>query len=372
MSSAPPLTLPVAERIRELHSVGLPIEDIATQTGIRLRTVNEVVRGRRDGRPLTAREQADEDERTGWAPLCLDAAEWAEWRSSNPLGIAGAIARPCDDCPIGFAADMRAAGRCNGTPGWTAPDPDEEPAVTPAEEAPIMAEPLTMPAADGTPETRALRLHIATSALERAGGDHAAAAAALGITTQVLGLALFPKGSRRPKNTPGSKAPGTRPERPAGPRVAKSEPVPAGMVHTTVEAFLEPRRAPELVISLPSLEPNVEPVSDEVAQQVLRVHASTAPAEAEPEIDYARIQQRIEQIANHVPEPAPVTIATPDVLRDERAEILVIRLREAFREAGFIVAELDDAAELAPMLRPLARQARRLRREIAVSWADRA
>lgn len=77
------------------------------------------------GRPLTKREQFDEDRRTGWAPACMDADEWGDWRAANPFTgrMAEQVARPCEDCLLGFAADMRAIGRCNGTPGGA---PDEE------------------------------------------------------------------------------------------------------------------------------------------------------------------------------------------------------------------------------------------------------
>jgi len=49
----------------------------------------------------------------------MDPDEWALWERANrslssPFDRA---ARPSDDCPLGHAADMRALGRCNGTPG---------------------------------------------------------------------------------------------------------------------------------------------------------------------------------------------------------------------------------------------------------------
>ena len=55
-----------------------------------------------------------------WAPLCMDEAEWARWREMNPQNMGGGIKvahRPCLDCPRWFAVEMRAEGRCNGTPG---------------------------------------------------------------------------------------------------------------------------------------------------------------------------------------------------------------------------------------------------------------
>lgn len=89
-------------------------------------------------RRLTARERMAADAAAGWAPACIDADEWAAWRARNPLvGVeADLVARPCEECPLGFAADMRAQGRCNGEPGGVAEpdDTEEEPMdpVTPA------------------------------------------------------------------------------------------------------------------------------------------------------------------------------------------------------------------------------------------------
>jgi hypothetical protein len=57
-----------------------------------------------------------------WNPACMDEAERTEWEAANAriknlyAGTRQAD-RPCTDCTLGFAADMRAVGRCNGTPG---------------------------------------------------------------------------------------------------------------------------------------------------------------------------------------------------------------------------------------------------------------
>lgn len=53
----------------------------------------------------------------------MDPGEWSEWRALNPRLTYAATEpaeRPCADCPLGYAAEMRAVGRCNGTPGWVA------------------------------------------------------------------------------------------------------------------------------------------------------------------------------------------------------------------------------------------------------------
>lgn len=46
-------------------------------------------------------------------PACMDDDEYAGW---TRLNVASRTASPCDDCLAGFAADMRAIGRCDGTP----------------------------------------------------------------------------------------------------------------------------------------------------------------------------------------------------------------------------------------------------------------
>lgn len=78
-----------------------------------------------------------------WAPACMDAAEWALWEGAN-RGLNGSwrAARPCADCPIAHAADMRAEGRCNGTPEGVAEEPIEEDEVVEQVEAPVVVVPV--------------------------------------------------------------------------------------------------------------------------------------------------------------------------------------------------------------------------------------
>jgi hypothetical protein len=53
-----------------------------------------------------------------WSPLCMEPDEWADWQRLNPvLNQAIHAERPCADCPVGYARQMRAIRRCNGTPG---------------------------------------------------------------------------------------------------------------------------------------------------------------------------------------------------------------------------------------------------------------
>lgn len=46
---------------------------------------------------------------TDWQPACMDEAELAEYRAGVLVG--------CRDCTETFANEMRAEGRCNGSPG---------------------------------------------------------------------------------------------------------------------------------------------------------------------------------------------------------------------------------------------------------------
>lgn len=46
-------------------------------------------------------------------PVCMAADELALWLASE---VRGGGSTPCVDCPLAFAAEMRAQGRCNGKP----------------------------------------------------------------------------------------------------------------------------------------------------------------------------------------------------------------------------------------------------------------
>lgn len=61
-----------------------------------------------------------------WRPRCMSDEEYASWAEKN----ATRVKRPCADCPLGYAADMRAQGRCNGTPGGVEQDEEEGDDVT--------------------------------------------------------------------------------------------------------------------------------------------------------------------------------------------------------------------------------------------------
>lgn len=86
------------------------------------------------GHPISA-ITAKRDERTAfeqvragaWRADCMSDEEWSSWLALNPTNLGLGVAdRPCTDCPLGFAGEMRAEGRCNGSPGWQPPVDDVE------------------------------------------------------------------------------------------------------------------------------------------------------------------------------------------------------------------------------------------------------
>lgn len=82
---------------------------------------------RRRPAPLTGRERFElEVIEGGWSADCMEPDEWALWVAENPRNVQGGMAdRPCRDCPASFAAEMRAIGRCNGTPTGHEGEPAE-------------------------------------------------------------------------------------------------------------------------------------------------------------------------------------------------------------------------------------------------------
>jgi hypothetical protein len=69
--------------------------------------------------------------------------EWSDWQRHNQSMGSGRAKRPCEDCLLGFAAEMRLEGRCNGTPAGDHTEPEEE-------ELPVTRKPAVW-----TPEARA-------------------------------------------------------------------------------------------------------------------------------------------------------------------------------------------------------------------------
>jgi hypothetical protein len=107
-------------------------KDIAPRVGLSRQVVRLIRNGKHLGRALYPREAAVELEREGWAPDCMDAEEYVAWRTGalvqrRPLVVQPKIpdttgaAWPCTDCPLSYAAEMRAVDRCNGEPGARVP-----------------------------------------------------------------------------------------------------------------------------------------------------------------------------------------------------------------------------------------------------------
>lgn len=49
-------------------------------------------------------------------PACMTQDEFDGWSAHNAV-LRNASPLPCQDCPVAFAQEMRAAGCCNGEPG---------------------------------------------------------------------------------------------------------------------------------------------------------------------------------------------------------------------------------------------------------------
>jgi hypothetical protein len=65
-----------------------------------------------------------------FVPLCMEPDELADWHQHNrtaAFAAKGKALSPCEDCLLGYALEMRAIGKCNGTPGAAADVEDEEP-----------------------------------------------------------------------------------------------------------------------------------------------------------------------------------------------------------------------------------------------------
>lgn len=73
---------------------------------------------------------------------CMEPDEWRLWQQANRritgfFGEAQPVDRPCDECPLSFALEMRAVDRCNGEPMG---EPEDEQEDEPMEMARISAQ----------------------------------------------------------------------------------------------------------------------------------------------------------------------------------------------------------------------------------------
>lgn len=116
------LTREQVDQVRAALIAGMSRELAADRFGLPIGTVRSIAVGRTTGRATPPAELAD-----GWEPSCMEPDEWVAWQESNRrLALGYQAPRPCSDCLLGYAAEMRATGRCNGQPGGDAHDEHEE------------------------------------------------------------------------------------------------------------------------------------------------------------------------------------------------------------------------------------------------------
>ena len=112
----PAVATSVLERrghIRNRARAGEDPKAIAADLRVGTRTVLGIL-----AMPETDLERDAADLLAGWSPDCMDAGDWRDWQRMNPANVGGGKAlKPCWDCPLEFAVEMRAEHRCNGSPG---------------------------------------------------------------------------------------------------------------------------------------------------------------------------------------------------------------------------------------------------------------
>lgn len=112
----------VVDAIQAALAAGMPRTTAAMRFGVPEWSVRRIIWGRVHGKPPTPAAEAER-----WEPVCMEPDEWTSWLAANrELTFQRDQARrPCADCPLGHAAEMRAVGRCNGEPEDVAEDPDQ-------------------------------------------------------------------------------------------------------------------------------------------------------------------------------------------------------------------------------------------------------
>ena len=109
------MTAPARETVETVLAAladGSTREDVATRMGLSYWTVVRIAQGRIKGKTTWPADSA-----AAWEPTCMDADDWAAWQAMNrSLKKENQAPRPCTDCLAGYAAEMRAVGRCNGQP----------------------------------------------------------------------------------------------------------------------------------------------------------------------------------------------------------------------------------------------------------------
>lgn len=125
------LTREQVDEVRAALARGLGPYQAAGASGVSVHAVRQIAAGRLVGRPSAPADSAET-----WVAACMDPGEWASWQEKNRQVAQNQQApRPCSDCLLGFAAEMRAIGRCNGQPAGDSADEHEED-LLPGETAP--------------------------------------------------------------------------------------------------------------------------------------------------------------------------------------------------------------------------------------------
>lgn len=129
------LTREQVDEVRAALARGLGPYQAAGASGVSVHAVRQIAAGRLVGRPSAPADSAET-----WVAACMDPGEWASWQEKNRQVAQNQQApRPCSDCLLGFAAEMRAIGRCNGQPAGDSADEHEED-LLPGETPPAVTE----------------------------------------------------------------------------------------------------------------------------------------------------------------------------------------------------------------------------------------
>lgn len=119
-----PLALTPAQVVdlRQRHRDGYTVSHIAELFDLDVRVISRVASGesRKDVTTVIP----------PWTPLCMGFDEYQLWRDQRVgSNFTTTTPRPCDDCPLDYAAEHAALGLCNGIPGGIAEDDDDEDAA---------------------------------------------------------------------------------------------------------------------------------------------------------------------------------------------------------------------------------------------------
>jgi len=137
---SPAVATSVLERrgtIRNRARAGEDPKAIAAALRVGTRTVLGIL-----AMPETDLERDAADLLAGWSPDCMDAPDWRDWQRMNPGNVGGGKAlKPCWDCPLEFAVEMRAIARCNGSPGRPVGRPVRETSLIALPPVPLIALP---------------------------------------------------------------------------------------------------------------------------------------------------------------------------------------------------------------------------------------